>query len=198
MRLPSLPGFVPTAPGTRQAVLPAANPAGRGTVTGVQESTEDPKDRLRSDFAHELETRLTGWVGRPGTERFDRLQEFVGPYLKPNSVKEGESADTIDLDKLPLSARRDLVKLQHASEGIEAIFVKKLLGQMRSVNFDKESPGPMAGFAKDMMDQAVAEQAAKGSSSIGIARMVFLDTAQTLVRSAIAKQHDNDQNKQSK
>jgi hypothetical protein len=42
-------------------------------------------------------------------------------------------------------------------------------------------------FATDTMDQTVADQAAKGRSSIGIAQIVFLDNAQTLVKSAIAE-----------
>lgn len=176
----SLPGFVPTAQADWNPVLPV-----------VREAADSPPSKsLRDDFAHELETRMSGWMGEKGTEKRAFLEKAANAYLNPD--KSG-----IDLTKLPKRTQEDLAKLQSAAEGIEAIFVKKLLSQMRSVSFLDEKSGPMADFAKDMMDQAIAEQSAKGHSTVGIARLVFLDTAQTMVRTAISNsapetQHDKE------
>lgn len=168
-----LPGFVPTS-NSIEAPL-ATKPQAR----------EGKSEALRADFSRELETRLSGWLGRPGTERYENLKPMVQPYLRQDTSD--LEALSLDLDKLPKESRDDLTKLQHAAEGIEAIFVKKLLAQMRNTTFSQKSTGPMADFAKDMMDQTLAEQASKGKASIGIAKMIFLDTAQPLVRAAIAK-----------
>jgi|GEM_PF-2010115 len=174
-----LPGFVPVKAQVAQSLR---------IPTQIDSATRTNKPSLRADFAHELETRLTGWVGRPDSETFKNLKPVVEPCLKDDPQSKNLS---FDIDKLPEKSKDDLVKLQHAAEGIEAIFVKKLLSQMRSVTFNKDKGGPMAEFAKDMMDQTLAEQSAKGRSSLGIAKMIFLDSAQPLVRAAIAKSPGN-------
>lgn len=189
MRMQPLPGSVPTGRSddslhkllTKKQTAEVA-PTGRGSAA--------PGARIRPDFQRELEARLEGWLGQPGSERFENLKPLVSSYLKPEPTS--AKGSRVDLDKLPEKTKADLEKLEHAAEGMEAIFVKKLLSQMRSISFDKKGKSPMGDFAKDMMDQKVAEQAAKGQSSIGIARMVFLDTAQTMVRSAIAKPPQKD------
>lgn len=169
IRPASLPGFVPTSQAGSSAVAP----------TPTQTLDAPPSKHLRADFAKELETRMGGWMGEKGTEKRAFLEKAANAYLNPD--KSG-----IDLSKLPKRTQEDLAKLQGAAEGIEAIFVKKLLSQMRSASFLDEKSRPMADMAKDMMDQAIAEQSAKSRSTVGIARLVFLDTAQTMVRAAIA------------
>lgn len=183
-----LPGSVPTSSGS-PLLDKLNNRKAPGSIEDVS-TLERQKPSIRADFKRELEARLTGWLGQPESERYSTLKPLVGPYLKQD--KGQDESPEIDIDKLPLKAQQDLEKLQGAAEGLEAIFVKKLLGEMRSVSFDSEKPGPMGDFAKDMIDQTVAEQSAKGRSSIGIARMVFLDSAQTMVRSAIARPHQED------
>lgn len=176
-----LPGNVPTGQNDfdpkkifeKKTASAVSNEPGQG-VRGLQ---------VRPDFQRELETRLKGWLGRPGSETYTTLRPMVEGHLKPSSTAEDLQ---FDLSSLPTKARTDLEKLQNAAEGLEAVFVKKLLGQMRSVSFDKHEKSPMGDFAKDLLDEKIAESAAKGRSSIGIAKMVFTDTAQQIVRSAIS------------
>ncbi len=194
MRIPSLlPGVVPKDRDTLNRPLPPSANAAKETSMGHARG-------LRPDFAAELETRLSGWIGQPGTDRYDQMTKMLAHYLEakpqpggapgrepaaPRSASDGAEL-TVDLAKLPADAQKQLVRLQSAAEGIEAIFVKQLLSQMRRTSFGKTDTGPMADMAKDMMDQAVADSASTHGGGIGLARIVFLDTAQTLVRSAVA------------
>lgn len=174
MRMSPLPGFVPQStnavlPSPLEARLDAPRPA----------APEDKKDAaLRPEFQKLLEQRLNGWVGEAGSERRRTVVKQAGPYLD----QEGK----FDLDSLPSETKAELVKLEKASEGIEAIFVRQLLAQMRRISFDGHPKSGMSQFATDTMDQAVADQTAKGRSSIGIAQIVFIDNAQNLVKSAAA------------
>lgn len=176
MRMQPLPGFVPSL-NTLQAKQAA------GDVR--EQASETKKQSLRADFATALEQRLSGWLGEPDSEKFKNLMPLAKPYLRQGTGE--ELLAQVDLSKLPESAQEELVKLQKATENIESLFVKKLLSQMRSVSFDGEKHDQMTGFAQDLMDQSIADRAAKSGSSIGISKMIFLDTAQTIVRSAIAK-----------
>lgn len=160
MRPQPLPGFVPSQ--SAPAVVPKAS------------------GPLRADFERELQNRITGWTGSAGSERSQALRPFIEGVLDA-------SGERIDVNKLPDQARADLAKLEHAAEGIESIFVKQLLAQMRSTSFSNEGKSQMSSFIKDMMDQTIADQASHGQSSIGIAKMVFLDSAQTLVRAALSQ-----------
>lgn len=119
---------------------------------------------IRPDFAAGLRQELDRRMGGAGSETRQKLETAYGSLLT-----EGK----LDLEKLPVKAKADLLKLQKASEDFEGFFVKKLLKQMRSMSFSKEQT-PMMDFARDGMDDAIAGQAAKGQGSIGIAKTVFL------------------------
>jgi hypothetical protein len=138
----------------------------------------DVKTSIRRDLAQSLEQTLKGLVGRPGTDQHARMTEALKEITNPETGQ-------LDLDKLPDKARKDLLKLQSAAEGFESIFVKGLLSQMRKTSFS-EKPGPYAEMAKDMLDQALADQTSQSSAGVGIAATVFTATAPRLVRETAA------------
>lgn len=87
------------------------------------------------------------------------------------------------VEDLPDGQQKKLTELQQAAEGLESHFVKKILSQMRTGASFAEDAGPMGEYARDLMDQAIADQAAQ-SSGFGIAKSVFLDLAERLARTA--------------
>jgi hypothetical protein len=136
-----------------------------------------PRPQLREDFRKELEGKLEGWLGRPGTELRAKVEGLVEGVLTEPDPK---GVRHIDLNKLPAKKLDELKRLEKASEDFEAVFIKGLLSKMRQSGFAEQS-GPMGDLAKDFMDQAVAESVAKSHSSIGIAKTVFVDMAQRVV-----------------
>lgn len=139
-------------------------------MTGVQRP-------IRGDFARDLQNELQHKLGQPNSEIRERLERIYDQVLTDGKF---------DLSKLPEDAQRDLRKLEKASEQFESFFVKKLLTQMRATSFAPEK-GPMMDFAKETMDQAVADEAARGQGSLGIARQVFLSQAVRLVQENATK-----------
>jgi Rod binding domain-containing protein len=103
--------------------------------------------------------------------------------LREDFVHALEARTSVKFAELPDEKKAELAKLQGSAESFEAIFVKGLLDQMRRVRF-AESPSPVREMAEDMAHQAMAEQAARGRPGLGLARLVFLDTAQSIVRTA--------------
>ncbi|MBS1713400.1 MAG: hypothetical protein JST30_03600 [Armatimonadetes bacterium] len=173
--MPPLPGTVPQG---SSAVLPGSSSVGTGLAAPVNTESGSKEASLRPEFRRLLEQRLNGWVGEAGSERRRTVAKQAGPYL--------DERGGFDLETLPEGTKRELAKLEKASEGIEAIFVRQLLAQMRRISYDGKPKNGMSQFATDTMDQAVADQTSKGRSSIGIAQIVFLDNAQNLVKSAVA------------
>ena len=57
---------------------------------------------------------------------------------------------------------------------------------MRKSSFS-EQKSQYGDFAKDTLDQALAEQTAKGRAGIGIAKTIFTSTAPRIVREAAAE-----------
>lgn len=137
---------------------------------------------LREDFRKELETRLDGWLGKPGTDLRARIEERVSDML---SAPDEKGVRHIDLNKLNVENKTELAKLQKVAQDFEAIFVKGLLSQMRRSSF-AEKGGPMADMAKDMMDQAVSESVSRSDASIGIAKTIFFDMGQRVAKTAVS------------
>ena len=142
------------------------------------QSAELHQDGLRSDFKGALERRLESWLGRPGSPERARVEKMVDRLL---TEPDQRGVRHLDLSKLNDEKKAELKKLQKASEDFEAVFVKRLLTQMRKTSFS-EDIGPMGDLAKDMMDQALAESLSRSRNSIGIAKTVFIDMAQRIVR----------------
>ncbi len=149
----------------------------------VGEPVKAQAGRLKEEFRKELEARLDGWLGKPGTERRAKIEEKVSALLSEPDV---EGRRRFEIEKLGEDKMNELVKLQRASQDFEAIFVKGLLAQMRRSGFAEEST-PMGDMAKDMMDQAVSESVSRSKGSIGIAKTIFIDMAQRIARAADVK-----------
>ncbi len=85
--------------------------------------------------------------------------------------------------------KQELGKLEKASEGLEAMMLKQLFGQMQ-----KSAPGmaqgPYADLANDLFTQNLAEQTA-GSKGVGIADAVFRQLSDVLLRQAAAEMKAN-------
>lgn len=137
--------------------------------------------RIRADFERVLQQRLSPSLDDlaqpPATDIQANLRRAFAPVLQ-----EGR----IDTTKLPEAQFKELQKLQTASEQFEAHFVRGLLAQMRASAFG-QSDSAMTQFAKDTLDQAVAESTAQGQASLGIARKVFAAMGETIVRQAVGE-----------
>lgn len=150
------------------------------TITAKPQESAKHRVEVRSDFRHALEQKLESWLGRPGTPERARVENFVKHLMTEPDLR---GVRHLDLSKLDDKKVAELKKLQKASEDFEAVFVKGLLAQMRKSSFS-EDIGPMGDMAKDMMDQALAESLSKSQNSVGIAKTVFIDMAQRIVRTA--------------
>ena len=126
--------------------------------------------KLRDDFKRELERQLS---------------DLLGPADSP-ARKALEVEGELKLDNLPEQAQREIKKLADATEGLEAIFVQRLLNQMRRSSFAEKMDG-MGGFARDLMDQTLAEQLSKSEPGMGIAKNIFVNAAPRIVREAAAQ-----------
>lgn len=151
----------------------SATPLMQAAQMATKAQSVQTQPKLRSDFSLALEQSMTAKIGL-GSKKNSMLEKAFTPFLE-----EGK----FDLDKLPSPVKRELVKLQKASEDFEAYFLKDLLSKMRPVSLSGEK-SPMADMAKDMMDQAISESAAKGNGSLGIAKTVFLSMSERLVNQA--------------
>lgn len=131
---------------------------------------------LRPDFREALERNLDQALGlrQPDSPLRAQLESLL--------TAEGH----LDLEKLPESAQRELVKLQQASEGFESFLIKDLLAKMRPPSLTGETSA-MGNFARDMLDQAISESAAKGKSSIGLAEKIFVTMGESVARQRIAE-----------
>ena len=136
-----------------------------------------PRPELRKDFREELERRLEGWLGRPGTPQRATVEGLVEGIL---GEPDASGKRHVDLTKLQSEKLNELARLQKASEDFEAVFVKGMLSQMRRTSMSEDT-GPMGEMAKDFMDQAVAESVAQSRGSLGIAKTVFVEMAQRVV-----------------
>ena len=130
---------------------------------------------IRGDFEAALEKKVNGFLNVPDDNRRAVLHKAYGEYMTDGKF---------DLDKIPEQAKRELAKLQKAAEDFEAHFIKDLMSHMRAVRFGDED-SPMTSFAKDTMDQAVAETTARGRGSIGIAQNVFMSMGDHVVRQVV-------------
>lgn len=137
--------------------------------------------RVRPDFERVLQQRLGPSLGDlaqpPATEVQANLRRAFEPVLQDGRL---------DTARLPETQLKELKKLQTASEQFESHFVKGLLAKMRATAFG-QSDSAMTQFAKDTLDQAVANSTAQGQASLGIAKQVFSAMGETIVRQAVGE-----------
>lgn len=143
--------------------------ATKATTDPIPEQGKAEPNRLREDFKSELEKHMT-----------NRLR------TAPESIRSAISNDEgkFDIGRLPEAAQKELTKLQSAAEGFESYFIKDLLSKMRPASLTDE-PSSMTNFAKDMMDQAIADSTSKGGASIGIAKTVFISMGEQIAKQGI-------------
>jgi hypothetical protein len=148
------------------------------TTAGLSAQTVTAaRPELRADFRAELERKLEGRLGLPGTHQRSTVEGLVADMLGEPDEK---GLRHFDLSKLDGEKLAELKRLEKASEDFEAVFVKGLLSKMRQTSWAQDE-GPMGDLARDFMDQAVAESVARSRSSLGIAKSVFVDMAQRVV-----------------
>jgi hypothetical protein len=139
--------------------------------------TAVPRTQLRADFKQELERKLEGWLGLPGTPQRAKVESLVEKMLGEPDAK---GVRHFDLDKMADEKLFELHRLQKACEDFETVFVKGMLSQMRRSSFAEKS-GPMGDMAKDFLDAEVAASVSRSRNTIGIAKTVFIDMAQRAV-----------------
>jgi len=143
--------------------------AARQEAETATKATNVSTGKVRDDFRAALEQTIQS-----------RMAAADPKTLAPFRGEDGR----FDVGRLPEEAQRELVRLQGAAEGFESFFVKDLLSKMRPPSMT-DKPSAMTNFAKDLMDQAVADSAAKGRGSIGIAKTIFLTMGEQVVRKGI-------------
>lgn len=134
-------------------------------------------NQIRPDFAQPLAERVTGSLGKPGSDSYEVLKRAYEPFMQDGKVK---------LDALPEDAKRELARLQGAAEDFEAHFVKTLLASMRKTSLRSED-SEMTNLAKEQMDASLAESVAKGSGGMGIGKTVFVEMGDRVVRSVVGQ-----------
>ncbi|HXH61800.1 MAG TPA: rod-binding protein [Fimbriimonadaceae bacterium] len=154
-----------------------------GTIAAPQGDVSK-RPTIDDGFAAELTRKVDAWIGAPGTEYRAEMEKRV-PGLLGEPDANGDRH--FDLAQLSDKKMAELKKLEKASQDFEAIFVKGLLSQMRKSSF-AEKTDEMGDMAKDMMDQAVAESVSRGSSTLGIAKTIFMEMAQRVVKTEGAAQ----------
>lgn len=103
--------------------------------------------------------------------------------MTPNGIRpvRAEWIQTMNSRRPPgtpeIAANHDgLMRLQKASEGVEASFVKQLLETMKKSSW-AEKKGPMGDLADDLMNQRLSESISQSPQTFGLARQVFLGSA---------------------
>lgn len=131
---------------------------------------------LRSTMQNILQSEVRAWLNS-GEESVDTARrEILGL-----SAGNGQ----FDIDSLPQSARDALVGLQEASEQLEAIFVKDLLGRMRKSSLSGEE-SMYSDLAREMFDEQIAKQIASSPNSFGLAKGVFRQNALDTLRRSVS------------
>lgn len=85
-----------------------------------------------------------------------------------------------------LKSADELAKLKKATQGLEAIFAKQLLSEMRK-SVQKVSLGQSMGkeIFEDMMDQTIAENASKGGA-LGLGKQMYDTFSKRVFQSELA------------
>jgi len=81
----------------------------------------------------------------------------------------------------------ELDRLKRATQQVEAIFIKDLLAQMRRGFAGQKDKDPMGEMARDMMDQAVADDFSR-TGSLGIGKLLYKNLAEAYQRQEAAKE----------
>lgn len=105
-------------------------------------------------------------------ERQGRQVRVVAPDPKPEKHRAAEGDP-------------ELGRLKKATEQVEAIFVKDLLGRMRKGLGTEQKQDPMADLARDMMDQAIADEFGR-TSALGIGSLLYKNLSEAYLRNQAA------------
>ena len=84
------------------------------------------------------------------------------------------------------SVKPKLDRLEKATEGFESAFIKQLLSNMRKGMPDSFGKDPGAEIYRDMMDQAIADDAAK-TGMLGIGKMLYKQMSPMVIAQEQAK-----------
>lgn len=152
---------------------------GGGEGRAMQTLRRKALDALRREDPAKFETVLQSARSRQGQLDSDLT------VLRSPSV-DGSAGARLTLANLGADARRELGRLQEASEKLEAVMVKQMLAQMRRSVPQSPLDGPMGDLAKDMLDQAMSEHLAQ-TGSVGIATMLFDQLSQRLLQQEAAR-----------
>ncbi|MBS1707990.1 MAG: hypothetical protein JSS65_04630 [Armatimonadetes bacterium] len=182
-----LAAFTPAEPAKTAAPKAEAKAVDKAKFDKAMEQAKaNPASTVRPDYKSKLEEALKSLVGPQTPTTPAKVDPVIAPLVKPD--KAGSATKTIDLDKLPPETGAELKRLQTAAEGFEANFIKDWFSKMRQTSMDSDKSAT-GGMAKDFMDQALADSAAKGSTNLGIGKVVFAETGKRVVQETIARLH---------
>jgi Rod binding domain-containing protein len=101
-------------------------------------------------------------------------------HLRPDWLRDLTQRLGADVSEVTQDQRTQLQRLQGAAEQFEAVFVKRLVSEMRKSFMP--SSGPMADLANEQLDESLSKSLAEGPTGFGLARSVFLSTAEAFMR----------------
>lgn len=101
--------------------------------------------------------------------------------LRPDWMRDLSQRLGGDVAEFAEEQHTQLQRLQGAAEQFEAVFVKRIVSEMRKSFLP--SSGPMADLANEQLDASLAQTLSEGPTGFGLARSIFLSTAEAFLRS---------------
>jgi len=83
-----------------------------------------------------------------------------------------EQVESGDLSSVPKETQAKLTKLRKATQDLEALLLKDLVGKMRTAVGGAEEGDPMKGLAMEMFDQQISASVSE-TGRVGIGSMVY-------------------------
>lgn len=123
-------------------------------------------------------------------ERRDRDNRPIQPPTKQvlPDLKAEPRRPSAESRAVPDARRQaELDRLKKATQQFEAVFVKDLLSRMRKGVAAPKNEGPMGELARDMMDQAIADEFSR-TGALGIGKMLYERLADAYLKQEAAKE----------
>lgn len=155
----------PTSLGPRSTnALPSPNLGDRPVFSAPIRSDDLPGEELPVPFWNGRTPDLTAVGPKTHADRPTPTLEQAKEILK--QVEAG------DLSQVPQATQAKLTKLRKATQDLEALLLKDLVGKMRAGVSGSESADPMKGLATEMFDQQISASVSE-TGRVGIGSMIY-------------------------
>lgn len=162
------------APSRSEVQEPRTNQDARAVSRSMSEPGQSRQIGIRKDFTRELEDRFNRRLGPENSEQRERMLQALSKIVDPETKR-------VTLGQISPETEAELKRLQKAAENMEANFVKQLFAEMRKGGLTKDE-SQTTQFAREMMDQALADSLSKTQPGLGIAQMVFTSMGERVLQ----------------